>query len=565
MQLEKLIVKKTVPDDEIIREIPFKKGLNLITDITTDVPQNSGNSVGKTTVLKVIDLCLGAKSIKSLYSDNDTNTENEEIKKLLKDHKVMAILTFDNGISISRYLYPNGPHFINNKRLKNKEFLQTLKEVLFNSNTANPSGRQLLNRFIRIDNKQLDNLIDYLDGYQAKDEMESIHLTLLNAVDKMTVNRKMICEKKIREFSDILDQLAMENRNSSLASLQQRLKIIESEIIEKTERREKIDYIYEYKDEINKRSEVLNKLDIIFSKIECMKFDISIMEESIQEINDDKCNIDLGKLRSLYDEAMNNIEKIDKKYEQLIEFHNKMINNRIIFIKKRLNKKKEQLARLNIEQERLLEEKQILSKSLVDQNLLSDLNALSTQIDQLNIQKGATERSIELYENYNRKIKKYQEELLKLSPYNNALIEKKIDVFNKYFSKYSDDLYREKYRLVYNKDWNPNKKNSYPFSIAHVYGEVGTGKKRVLVIAFDLAYLDFIMEEKMYSPQFIIHDKLESIHINQLRTIFNLCNDITGQFIVPILKERINTIDNDIIEKATILTLSQDDKFFKVE
>ena len=42
----------------IIRDIPFHKGINLIVDESVD--QVTGNNVGKTTVLKLIDFCLGA-------------------------------------------------------------------------------------------------------------------------------------------------------------------------------------------------------------------------------------------------------------------------------------------------------------------------------------------------------------------------------------------------------------------------------------------------------------------------------------------------------------------------
>ena len=45
----------------IIRDIEFKNGLNLILDDTPiDDTKSTGNNVGKTTVLKLIDFCLGA-------------------------------------------------------------------------------------------------------------------------------------------------------------------------------------------------------------------------------------------------------------------------------------------------------------------------------------------------------------------------------------------------------------------------------------------------------------------------------------------------------------------------
>lgn len=93
MLIDRLIVRKTQPGNEIIRDISFNlKGLSLIVDNTSDLAEDSGNNVGKTTVIKIIDLCLGAKSVRSLYYDVDTKSENLEIKKFLADHKVEAEL-----------------------------------------------------------------------------------------------------------------------------------------------------------------------------------------------------------------------------------------------------------------------------------------------------------------------------------------------------------------------------------------------------------------------------------------------------------------------------------------
>lgn len=110
MRIEKLIVKKTKPSESVIREVKFNlKGLSLIVDNTTDVSSESGNNVGKTTVIKIIDLCLGAKSVRELYYDTDTRSENEEIKEFLSKNKVQAELILiddeDKRTSIRRDLF----------------------------------------------------------------------------------------------------------------------------------------------------------------------------------------------------------------------------------------------------------------------------------------------------------------------------------------------------------------------------------------------------------------------------------------------------------------------------
>lgn len=56
---------------QIVREINFHKGLNLIIDETSiNDLQESGNNVGKTTVLKLVDFCLGGDG-NNIYKDSE--------------------------------------------------------------------------------------------------------------------------------------------------------------------------------------------------------------------------------------------------------------------------------------------------------------------------------------------------------------------------------------------------------------------------------------------------------------------------------------------------------------
>jgi uncharacterized protein YydD (DUF2326 family) len=94
MQLIKLEVIKSTTN-EIIRTISFNKtGLSLIVDKTNKI--NSGSNIGKTTAVKVIDLCLGARLVSGLYKERDTG-ENIIVGQFLEDYKVIAILTCKIG------------------------------------------------------------------------------------------------------------------------------------------------------------------------------------------------------------------------------------------------------------------------------------------------------------------------------------------------------------------------------------------------------------------------------------------------------------------------------------
>lgn len=79
-------------DTGVIRQIDFRKGLNLIVDNTPFRDEKTGNNVGKTTVLRLIDYCLGG-SAKDIYTDKENKNINEEVKKFLESTRVVVSLT----------------------------------------------------------------------------------------------------------------------------------------------------------------------------------------------------------------------------------------------------------------------------------------------------------------------------------------------------------------------------------------------------------------------------------------------------------------------------------------
>jgi len=97
MFLKSLII--TRGDGTIIRDIRFHTGINLIVDETpVGSGKETGNNVGKTTVLKLVDFCLGAKA-RGIFSDTE-NKRNEYklVKEFLMDNKVHVSLVLKDDL-----------------------------------------------------------------------------------------------------------------------------------------------------------------------------------------------------------------------------------------------------------------------------------------------------------------------------------------------------------------------------------------------------------------------------------------------------------------------------------
>lgn len=570
MLIEKLIVRKTIPTIEVIREITFNlKGLSLIVDNTSEQVEDSGNNVGKTTAIKIIDLCLGAKSVKSLYYDSDTKSENVDIKEFLLENKVEAELILlqkkSSGykkISIVRQLFDRGKRIIEDKEYKKDGFWEELKKILFDLKEPYPTLRQLIPKFVRVNDSTAESMIKFISN-TSNDTYDTIYLFLFNILKNDLLSKKDILTIKLKSCEDKLKIYEKDSNISSLVSLKQREKLVNRELDDFLEKRKEFDYMETYKEELEKKRFLTVGINELEEIIELLDFDIKSIKKSVSKLINEKSYVDLIRLKHLYNEAKVYIHNLDKTYGEVVEFHNNMIQNRIDFIANQLDSKNSELERVIKERNLLLEQKKDLTIDMLDEGLLEELNMLSTKIQKLSVEKGEINQSLKILEGVENE---KNDILTQIQDIDNKIdsgdITQKIGLFNQHFSEYCRKLYDEKFMFVYNDKWKLKKK--FPVSLDSFRGNVGTGMKKGVIVAFDLAYMKFAEEMGIKAPQFVIHDKLENTHINQLKTIFDLCKEIDGQYIIPILRERIGKVDADLIENAKVLELSTDDKFFKI-
>ena len=569
MLIERLIVRKTDPFEEI-RNIKFNlKGLNLIVDDTSKEIKKSGNGVGKTTTIKIIDLCLGANSVKdSLYTDPDSKSENITIKNFLNSNKVQAELILLDPKSgrkyfIKRDLFNRGKRYIDDVEFSKDEFNDELKKIIFNITEKKPTFRQLIPKFIRITNISEEGIIKFLPPTKNID-YDSIYCTLFKIYDKEIISKKNEYESELQECEKAIRFLEKNKNIGSLSVLKEELSLIEYDLKKYRNDMENLSYIEKYKDELQEKRNISNKIDIINEQIELLEFEVSIIEDSIKKLSKSKNNIDLEMLKKIYLEAESYIPDMQKKFEEVLSFHNSMIDNKIDFIKEQLLHKEKYIESYKHDLDLLIKEKEKIITEVIDEGLLDELNLISNEIEKLSEQKGEILKSIELLEeqenlklNLIEELNKIKLKMISESNENNSLND-----FNKIFGEYCEKLYGVKHIFAYEPKWQ--EKKQFPVKIASLEGDVGTGKKKGIIVSFDFAYMKYAIEKNIKAPSFVIHDKLENTHINQLKEIFELCKSINGQYILPILRERINEIDESYIDECTVLKLSENDKFFKI-
>ena len=550
------ILKK---DSDIIRNIKFnKEGLNLIVDNS----DKSGNNVGKTTVLRLIDICLGAKEKKYIYTDDETNSVNAILKKYIEEEKISVILSVEkneNIIDLKVELYDRGKRYIDNKKIKYDNYKNELKSIFFNSSSKKPTFRQLIGKFVRIDQKQDNNrFIRYINNTSVTNEdYKGIYSFLFGLSDEKNINIIAEKTKELNEVSKSLKVIKKVHNFKSEDELKQKKFILEDRIRELNAKIN--EYIYLENDEEleNKRLKIKEEYYSLIKEEEDLKFKIEKFKDIIvnEKEKNKKNKIDQSIVRLLYEEVSANYNDLDKTFDELVKFNDELSRNKINFYEELSKKESNKLSKiLKIKENFLKTNKEYLQDFKI--NNLEEYYKIKREYDKNTEQKGGINEILEKLKILKEKeiklkeeIEENKEENVENSRYKNAKI------FNNFFSEYSKKVEGEELFMYFTDDNIP--------SISNIDNGVGTGTKKTLISIFDLAYYSFFKDLKFQFPEFVIHDVLETSQTESLEKIIEIIKNIKIQYIAAVLNEKIK--NNKNIKKADIiLELNKEDKLFKI-
>ena len=565
-------------EDEVLRELHFHKGINLIVDDTPTSTNDTnelktGNNVGKTTVLKLIDFCFGAKA-KNIYTDPENERQDYElVKNFLIDYKVVITLVLkedlddddSDEIVIRRNFLSRNKVLrqVNDKNCTEDEFEEQIRMLLFPDVTeGKPTLRQLLSHNIRYSDESIGHTLKVLNRYTKDVEYETLYLYLFGCKFEGGQKKQELLTKIGQEisFKERLEKKQTKNAYEAALAL------VEREIQNLNEKKSNLNINENYEEDLAHYTQIKYEKNKTAELISNLEIRMNIIVETQRDMEQEMSDIDLQQLRQIYFQAGTQFEKIQHTFEELVTYHNKMVAEKIRFISKELPELNSKITDERKRLDTLCEEEREYATIVAQGDTFAELEKLIEELNEKYRQTGEYESIISQMEDVDTNIKQYREELDEIDQKIftddfEDTVKNQINKFNVFFSEVSKKLYGETYAIKYETEINKKQQKMYKFSTFNA--NMSSGKKQGEILCFDLAYIQFADSEKMPCVHFLLNDKKELVHDNQLVNVMDYVSDKNIQFVASILKDKLP--DKLRKEEFYVIELSQDNKLLRIE
>jgi len=561
--------------DGKIRDLSFKNGINLIVDDTPNTSdKTTGNSVGKTTVLKLIDYCLGGNA-DAIYKDSESKAIIREVQDFLVEKEVCITLRLarelsqfpQNDIVICRNFLPRQKKLmeINTKNITQndgKDFDVELSSLILGKpNNEKPSLKQIISHNIRFSDIRVNNTLKMVHLYTSLPEYEALFLYMFG----LEISDRSILMKKLKTENQFKNRITQDKDKTEL---ELQLSLIEHNIQELTSRKNSLNINENYENDLDKLNSIKYLIEKVSANITELTLRKELIEDTKQELEDNYSQINMALLKKIYTQATDNISPIQKTFEEMVSYHNEMIMEKIKFIVDDIPTISDELNTLNLQLEQLLNDEKTIADTIRNSDTFSDLEYIVSQLNDEHRKKGEVSNLLSQISAIEKSITSLNAEMTIIDEgiftdsFQKTLMERLSHFNNTYFSKVSKELYDEEYGITF--EIQQDKKTKKPVYVFKCFNNnTSTGKKQGEIVCFDLAYILFARELNIPHVSFILNDKKELMHGNQLAKVATFAKKNNIQLVFSMLKDKLPR-ELDLSENI-VVELSQDDKLFRIE
>lgn len=555
---------------QVMREVVFHKGAILIVDA---YESDRHNKVGKTTFLKLIDVLLGANGKDRLYKDDETNSVNEELRDIIKEKRVVGEMTLVNSferpssqnVELKVELFPRGKYFFEGEKVSANRYRELLGETLFAVNSNKPTFRQLIKSFVRISLSGDDysflrtltsaSIADYRAVYNYLFDISDSELDARLAELNRELNKLKESAKQYRRLAGIEDEEQLIQVGVALERECQRVESRLGDLFDADEFKANRETIEEARSQYARLCSDLAEIEFRMERnAECI-------ERARKEI---ARQADLSLSRSFYEEVRSLIPSVNKTFEDMVEFNRALCKNEITYFQEvgaELESERvgiqAKLTTFSVENSRFL--------SLLDGEAMNEYEALLGECMRLRQEMGRNTEVLSTLQGYDGRIKTLESQIASLSDGGEeressiSSHQDRMNSFNNYFTPMANAVNGERPILTYS-----TATDKFPVAITDLNGS-STGTRKSLLAVYDLSYQEFAIANKIEAPRFVVQDVVENVEGEDLKKIVDIANSINCQFIVAVLKEKLDSsrIPQDAQDSMCILELSKQDKLFQ--
>lgn len=555
-----------------IRKISFHKGLNLIVDETPSGETLTGNNVGKTTVLRLIDFCLGREG-SVVFKDPESKREVYQlVKDYLIDNKIIVTLTLVDDLDNPRRKVEICRNFlsrresicqINGEDISKSDFENSLGKVIFPTiKVEKPSFRQIIAHNVRYEDIRLNNTLDILNSFTKTEEYETLYLFLFGC-DYDEGNKREELIANIKSESNYKKRLEKHGtKNSYKVALQD----IDREIAKLEQKKATLNINPQLDLDLDELTGVKEELNTVGSAITSLRIRRDVIQESINDFNQQRFDVDMAQLQLIYKQAASLMPAIQHTFEEMVSYHNKMLANRVRFIEEEIPLLEEKIGQLQMSFSYLREKEMLLTEKITASDTFEELEKVINALNEQYTRKGEYSAILSQIESVEEAIGKFDEDLKNIDEglFSNdfkTIVDDQLSKFNDIFSEISDELYDERYSVK--EDVVRNTKGQFVYKFSIIGTNLSSGKKQGEISCFDIAYTLFADQESIPCLHFILNDKKELMHDNQLVKLAEIANRENIQFVASILEDKLPAELRN--EDYYIVKLSQGDKLLRIE
>lgn len=554
----------------VMREVVFHKGANLIVDA---FESDRHNKVGKTTFLKLIDVLLGANGRDRLYKDDETNSVNDELRDIIEEKRVVGEMTLVNSlespsnhnVDLRVELFPRGRYFFDGKKVNATKYKELLGQTLFAVGSSKPTLRQLIKSFVRVSLSGDDysflrtlpraSIAEYRAVYNYLFDISDSELDARLAELNRELNKIKESSKQYRRLADIDDEEQLAQVGVALERECQRVESRLNDVLDADEFKANRDAI----------EEARSRYAELRSDLAEIEFRIRRNAESIERARTEVAKqADLSLSRSFYDEVCSLIPSVNKTFEDMVEFNRALCENEMAFF---------QEVGAELESERASIQANLIDfsaensryLSLLDGDAMTEYEALLEECMRLRQEIGRNSEVLSMLHGYDKRIKELESQIASLSEGGEeressvSSHQNMMNSFNSYFTQMANEVNGERPILTYS-----TATNKFPVAITDLNGS-STGTRKSLLAVYDLSYQEFAIANRIEAPRFVVQDVVENVEGEDLKKIVDIANGIDCQFIVAVLKEKLDSslIPQEAQDAMCILKLSKRDKLFQ--